>query len=108
MIQQHPTTVGLRPVPKLTARRLQIMRLAASGLENTEIADRLCLSSNTIKTQLAHTFRILRARNRQHAVALCLRYELITVDDLRPFSLPPAPARPVPSRHVPAGERRAA
>jgi DNA-binding NarL/FixJ family response regulator len=83
--------VPLRTAPKLTPRRLQIMRFVAAGMENTEIADRLCLSPNTIKTQLAHTFRVLRARNRQHAVALCLRYELIRVEELRPFSLPPAP-----------------
>lgn len=91
MIQQHPTTVRTRNAPKLTPRRLQIMRFVATGMENTEIAARLCLSPHTIKTQLAHTFKVLRARNRQHAVALCLAYGLIEVGQLRPFSLPPAP-----------------
>lgn len=88
-----------RPIPRLTPRRLQLMKLVATGLDNREIAARLHLSPNTVKTQLAHIFRILRARNRQHAAALCMAYGLIQLDDLRPFSLPPAPS---------AGERRAA
>ncbi|MFD0358273.1 response regulator transcription factor [Streptomyces sp. NPDC127110] len=81
----------LRPVPKLPPRPLQIMKLVATGMDNHEIADRLFLSPNTVKTHLAHAFRVLRARNRSHAVALCLTYGLIEVRELRPFSLPPAP-----------------
>lgn len=87
---QSPTS--LRTVPKLSPRRLQIMKLAARGLTNEEIAAELYLSTNTIKTQMAITFKTLRARNRCHAVALCLAYGLVEVRELRPFSLPPAPA----------------
>ncbi|WP_206309970.1 helix-turn-helix transcriptional regulator [Streptomyces sp. A0592] len=99
MTAQHPTTARLRTAPKLTRRRLQLLKLVASGHSNEEAAVVLQVSPNTVKTQLAHAFRLLRARNRQHAVALCLAYGLIEPRDLRPFSLPPAPA---------AGVRRAA
>lgn len=89
--------VRLRTIPQLPPRRLQIMKLVATGLENHEIAERLFLSPNTVKTHLAHTFKLLRARNRSHAVALCLAYGLVEVRELRPFSLPPAPAATVRS-----------
>lgn len=82
----------LRPVPKLSPRLLQIMRLAADGRTNDEIAELLHLSPNSIKTHMARAFKTLRARNRCHAIALCLAYGLIQTRELRPFSLPPAPA----------------
>lgn len=48
----------------LTARELDVARLAAEGLTRTEIAGRLFISQNTVKTHLAHVFRKLGFRNR--------------------------------------------
>lgn len=93
---QPPTR--LRTVPKLSPRLLQIMKLAADGRTNEEIAATLHLSVNSVKTHMARAFKILRARNRCHAVALCLAYGLVEVRELRPFSLPPAPASAAAAR----------
>ncbi|MER5482965.1 helix-turn-helix transcriptional regulator [Streptomyces sp. NPDC002812] len=84
--------VGLRTVPELSPRLLQVLKLAAEGRTNEEIAALLHLSVNSVKTHMARAFKTLRARNRCHAVALCLAYGLVEVGELRPFSLPPAPA----------------
>ncbi|MFF6940426.1 response regulator transcription factor [Streptomyces lavendulae] len=81
-----------RTIPHLSPRLLQIMKLVAEGRTNEEIGERLHLRTDTVKTHLRRAYKILRARNRCHAVALCLVYGLVTVEELRPFSLPPAPA----------------
>ncbi len=63
--------------PKLTARELEILSLAADGRANQEIADRLVLSPATVKTHLQNTYRKLKARDRAAAVAAALRAGLI-------------------------------
>lgn len=74
------------------------MKLVARGMTNAEIAAELHLGVFTVKTHLRLAFRTLRARNRCHAVALCLAYGLVEVQELRPFSLPPAPASAAAAR----------
>jgi len=49
---------------KLTPRELEVARLAAGGLSCREIAARLFLSVNTVKTHLEHVYDKLGARNR--------------------------------------------
>ncbi len=60
------------PVP-LTAREIQVLRLVAAGAENREIAERLFVSSETVKTHLATIYRKLGVAGRAHAVAAALR-----------------------------------
>jgi DNA-binding CsgD family transcriptional regulator len=62
----------LRLVEPLTTREAEILGLAASGLSTHEIAERLCLSRNTVKSHLTHAYGKLGARNRAEAVAMGL------------------------------------
>jgi DNA-binding NarL/FixJ family response regulator len=62
---------GTREVAQiLTARELEIVRLAASGLRNKEIADRLAISEGTVKIHLHKCYEKLHVDSR---IAL-LRY----------------------------------
>jgi Response regulator containing a CheY-like receiver domain and an HTH DNA-binding domain len=45
--------------PKLTDRETEIARLAAEGLSNKKIAEKLFVSQNTVKTQLKCVFEKL-------------------------------------------------
>lgn len=57
------------PVP-LAGRHLEVARLAAAGLTNKEIGQRLFLSENTVKTHLRSAFKRTGARSRGHLAAL--------------------------------------
>jgi DNA-binding CsgD family transcriptional regulator len=52
----------------ITARELEILEAIASGLSNREIAERLFVSENTVKTHTARLFDKLSARRRTQAV----------------------------------------
>jgi DNA-binding NarL/FixJ family response regulator len=52
----------------LTERELEILRLAAIGLRNKEIADRLFLSLRTVEGHLSHVFNKLGVASRTEAI----------------------------------------
>lgn len=52
----------------LTPRELQILELIAEGLSNREIAARVSVSENTVKTHSSRVFDKLGARRRTQAV----------------------------------------
>jgi len=52
----------------ITPRELEIMEAIAAGLSNREIAERLFVSENTVKTHAARLFDKLGARRRTQAV----------------------------------------
>ena len=54
----------------ITPRELEILSLIAQGLSNREIADRLFVSENTVKTHCSRAFDKLGARRRTQAVQL--------------------------------------
>ena len=62
----------------LTARELEVVRLAAQGLRNTEIANALSISSTTVKSHFDNVFRKLRVPDRTAAVAASMRAGLIS------------------------------
>lgn len=53
----------------LTWRELQLLMLMAEGLKNQEIANRLGISSHTVRTHLYNSFAKIGARNRLEASA---------------------------------------
>ena len=54
--------------PLLTNRETEILRLIATGLSNTEIAQTLVISPETVKTHVGNLFTKLDAANRTQAV----------------------------------------
>ncbi len=54
----------------VTPRELEILELIASGLSNREIAGRLCVSENTVKTHSSRLFDKLGARRRTQAAQI--------------------------------------
>jgi DNA-binding CsgD family transcriptional regulator len=60
----------------VTPRELEILEAVAEGLSNREIAERLFVSENTVKTHAARLFK-LGARRRTQAVQLGKSFGLI-------------------------------
>jgi DNA-binding CsgD family transcriptional regulator len=61
----------------ITPRELEILSLIAQGLSNREIAGRLFVSENTVKTHCSRAFDKLGARRRTQAVQLGKQLGLI-------------------------------
>ncbi len=61
----------------ITPRELEILELIAQGLSNREIADRVHVSENTVKTHSSRVFDKLGARRRTQAVQLGKELRLI-------------------------------
>jgi DNA-binding CsgD family transcriptional regulator len=56
-----------------TARQRQVITLLALGLTDDQMAQRLMLSPDTVRTHLRNAMRITRAYNRPHLVAKALQ-----------------------------------
>ncbi len=66
-----------RRADTLTAREIEVLQLLAFGHTNRDIADKLFISPDTVKTHLEHIFEKLGASDRTAAVAQALRRRLI-------------------------------
>jgi DNA-binding CsgD family transcriptional regulator len=63
---------------ELTRREAEVLQLVADGLINKQIAQRLYLSPETIKSQVNAIRMKLDATTRSHAVSIGIRHGLIS------------------------------
>jgi DNA-binding NarL/FixJ family response regulator len=85
-----------QPVNPLTPRELEVLRLAAAGRRNREIADELEVSIQTVKNHISTLLHKLGVPNRTHAVTYAVRQGWIALDE--PESLAAAALRPTGDR----------
>jgi DNA-binding NarL/FixJ family response regulator len=69
------------PVPTLTARELEVLKLVAKGMSNREIADELFISENTVKNHVRNILEKLHLHSRMEAVMYALREKLLDLRD---------------------------
>ena len=62
----------------ITEREMEVLRLLAKGLANKEIANRLHVSPNTVKTHIARLLEKLDARRRTVAISKARELSLIS------------------------------
>ncbi len=74
----RPRQPGM-PYEQLTQRELQVLQLAADGLNNKEIADRLVISEKTVKNHIANIFSKLNVNDRTQAILYALRKGLVAM-----------------------------
>ena len=61
----------------LTTREREILQLLADGMSNADVAQRLFISQETVKSHVRHILTKLEADTRTHAVAIALREAII-------------------------------
>jgi len=67
------------PVPRLTERELQVLKLVARGLNNREIARQLYISENTVKNHVRNILEKLQLHSRMEAVFYAVREKLFEI-----------------------------
>ena len=68
---------------QLTEREMEVLRLAAKGMSNREIAQELVLSVRTVQGHLSNIFSKLQVGSRTEAVLHALRKGWLTLEDTR-------------------------
>jgi DNA-binding NarL/FixJ family response regulator len=68
---------GKEGTDMLTAREREILQLLANGMSNADVAAKLFISQETVKSHVRHILTKLEADTRTHAVAIALRDSII-------------------------------
>ena len=61
----------------LSQREMEVLQLLVEGLSNQEIADKLCLGTETIKTHMRHIMRKLSVSDRTQAAIKAMRQGIV-------------------------------
>lgn len=70
------------PSSPLNRRELEVLKLAAKGMSNKEIAQELTISTRTVQSHLVNVFTKINVNSRTEAVLHALREGWIALDDL--------------------------
>ena len=65
----------------LSPREREVMALLAEGLKGPQVAERLRISSDTVRTHIENAMQKLGARTRVQAIAICLEHGMIEIPD---------------------------
>jgi DNA-binding NarL/FixJ family response regulator len=69
--------VGNDPVGQLTPRELEVLKLMATGMENSEIARKLVISTRTARNHVASILEKLQMQNRIQAAVYAVRHGMV-------------------------------
>ena len=72
-----PSFLGSKGDDMLTTREREILQLLADGMSNADVAARLFISQETVKSHVRHILTKLEADTRTQAVAIALREAMI-------------------------------
>ena len=62
---------------RLTGREVQVLALIAEGLTNQEIADRVFVSINSVKTYIRSAYRKIGVNSRSQAAVWCIQHGIL-------------------------------
>ena len=71
-----------RGIGELHDRELQVLKLAAKGISNKEVAAKLGISDRTVQSHMVNIFRKLNVSSRTEAVLHALREGWLIINDL--------------------------
>jgi DNA-binding NarL/FixJ family response regulator len=73
----RPMRPAMRPRFNLTSRETAVLAELAAGRSNQEIAERLCIGAETVKTHLGNIYAKLSVRRRHQAVGVAFEHGLV-------------------------------
>jgi len=80
---RRPRPVDDEGIERLTKREMEVLKLAAKGLRNKEIAEELVLSVRTVQGHLSNIFGKMQVGSRTEAVIKALRKGWLRLEDIR-------------------------
>lgn len=91
---------------QLTTRERQVLALLVEGVGSQQLAERLYLSRNTIRTHVQNICSKLQVHSRLEAVAFAVKYGVVDMERVEHAPIrdeQPSPARREPQTAAPAG-----
>lgn len=82
LVSPTPNNVEVKIVEPLSEREMEVLKLAARGISNKDIAEQLFLSPRTVQAHLGNIFSKLGVASRTEAVLWGLRKGWLTLEDL--------------------------